>query len=235
MKIIVIIPAYNEEENICDVVNNLKAIAPEVDYIIVNDCSRDNTEEICRNEQFHYLSLPSNLGIGGGVQTGYRYALSKDYDIAVQMDGDGQHDPRYLRKLIEPLVNSEADIVIGSRYITREGFQSTGLRRLGITFLSKLIYLISGVRVRDVTSGYRAVNRRFIEVYSQNYPQDYPEPEAIVAAALRHGKIKEVPVIMRERQGGASSISSWKSIYYMVKVSISILIYKITFDKKAEN
>lgn len=235
MKIIVIIPAYNEEENICDVVNNLKAIAPEVDYIIVNDCSRDNTEEICRNEQFHYLSLPSNLGIGGGVQTGYRYALSKNYDIAVQMDGDGQHDPRYLRKLIEPLVNSEADIVIGSRYITREGFQSTGLRRLGITFLSKLIYLISGVRVRDVTSGYRAVNRRFIEVYSQNYPQDYPEPEAIVAAALRNGKIKEVPVIMRERQGGASSISSWKSIYYMVKVSISILIYKITFDKKAEN
>lgn len=235
MKVLVIIPAYNEEENIQSVVKNLEAASPGVDYIIVNDCSRDTTEEICRNEQFHYLSLPSNLGIGGGVQTGYRYALSKDYDIAVQMDGDGQHDPKYLQNLIEPLENGEADIVIGSRYITGEGFQSTGLRRLGSTVLSKLIYLISGVKVRDVTSGYRAVNRKFIEVYSRNYPQDYPEPEAIVAAALRHGRLKEVPVIMQERQGGASSISSWKSIYYMVKVSISILIFKITFDEKAEN
>lgn len=235
MKILVIIPAYNEEENIRDVVRNLKAEAPDVDYIIVNDCSKDDTEAICIEEKYRYLSLPSNLGIGGGVQTGYRYALRNDYDIAIQMDGDGQHDPKYLQALITPLINREADIAIGSRYITREGFQSTGLRRLGIGVLSELIYWISGVRVRDVTSGYRAVNRRFIDIYSKNYPQDYPEPEAIVAAALRHAKIKEVPVVMRERQGGASSISSWKSIYYMVKVSISILIYRITFDKKAEN
>lgn len=235
MRILVIIPAYNEEENIENVVKSLKEVAPEVDYIIVNDCSKDNTEEICRNEHYHYLSLPSNLGIGGGVQTGYRYAMRNDYDVAVQLDGDGQHDPKYLKTLIEPLEMEQADVVIGSRYITGEGFQSTGLRRLGITILSNLIYLISGVKVKDVTSGYRAVNRKFIEVYSRNYPQDYPEPEAIVAAALRHGKIKEVPVIMHERQGGASSISSWKSLYYMVKVSISILIYRITFDKRAEN
>lgn len=234
MKALVIIPAYNEAENIKKVIENLKEKAPEFDYIIINDCSTDDTEKICNINGYSYLSLPSNLGIGGGVQTGYRYAARQGYDIAVQMDGDGQHDPQYLKTLIQPILDGKADITIGSRYITYEGFQSTGLRRFGIQFLSRLITLVSSVRVKDVTSGYRAVNRRFIELYAKEYSQDYPEPEAIVAAALRHGRIQEVPVIMHERQGGASSIHSWKSVYYMIKVSIAILIYRLTFDKKRE-
>lgn len=232
MKILVIIPAYNEANNIKNVIDKLKITVPEVDYIIINDCSIDDTEKICKQNAYSYLSLPSNLGIGGGVQTGYRYAVSHGYDIAIQMDGDGQHDPEYLRKLIQPIIEGEADITIGSRYITYQGFQSTGLRRLGIRVLSSLIWLVTSIKIKDVTSGYRAVNRKFIEFYAKNYSQDYPEPEAIVAAALLRGRIKEIPVIMHDREGGISSIHSWKSIYYMIKVSIAILIYRITFDKK---
>lgn len=232
MKVLIIIPAYNEAENIAAVIKRIEEVVPEFDYVIVNDCSKDDTEKICKNLHFHFMSLPVNLGIGGGVQTGYRYALHNGYDVAVQMDGDGQHDPLYLNRLVMPLINGEADIVIGSRYITGEGFQSTELRRMGIRFLSNLIYITSGIRVKDVTSGYRAVNRKFIEIYAEEYPVDYPEPEAIVASALRGGRVKEIPVVMHERQGGVSSISSWRSLYYMIKVSIAIIIYRITFDKK---
>lgn len=232
IKTLVIIPAYNEAENIVNVINTLQHNVPNVDYIIINDCSKDNTEEICKEKKYNYLSLPCNLGIGGAVQTGYQYAAKHGYDIAIQLDGDGQHDPKYIEKLIEPIENGKADIVIGSRYITYKGFQSTGLRRFGISFLSHLIKAMCGLRIKDVTSGYRAVNQKFIEFYSKDYSQDYPEPEAIVAAALQGGKICEIPVVMRDRQGGTSSIHSWKSIYYMIKVSLTILLYRITFSKK---
>lgn len=232
MKILVIIPAYNEQENIKDVIANLQLRAPYIDYLIINDCSKDSTLSICEKEGYNYINFPVNLGIGGSVQAGYKYAYENDYDIVIQHDGDGQHDPAYIQSLIKPIESGKADIVIGSRFINKEGFQSSRLRRMGIVFLSNLIELCSGVKIKDVTSGYRAVNKKFIKIYAENYAQDYPEPEAIIAGALYGGKILEVPVIMHERVGGESSINAWKSIYYMIKVSMSIIFYRITFDKK---
>lgn len=228
-KILIIIPAFNEAENIERVTDNIINNYPQYDYIIVNDGSKDDTEEICMRKHYRFLSLPLNLGIGGAVQTGYRYALKNGYDIAIQMDGDGQHDVAYIERLIEPIRSGQADVVIGSRFIDKEGFQSSLARRGGILFLSKLIQCLCFVKVKDVTSGFRAVNGRFIEIYAENYPNDYPEPEAIVAAVMNRGKIKEVPVIMKERLGGESSIDFRKSVYYMIKVTLAILICRISF------
>lgn len=197
--------------------------------MVVNDGSRDDTEEICMRNHYHLISLPLNLGIGGAVQTGYRYALKHHYDIAIQIDGDGQHDIAYVEKLIEPIISGEADITIGSRFINKEGFQSSASRRTGIMFLSSLIYMTCFKRVKDVTSGFRAVNNQFIKIYAENYPSDYPEPEAIVAAIMHQGKIKEVPVIMKERTGGSSSINLKRSVYYMIKVTLAILVCRISF------
>lgn len=235
MRVLVIIPAYNESKNINQVVDNLIQNYPQYDYVIINDGSTDNTARVCQENGFNYVSLPINLGIGGGVQTGYLYARNHHYDIAVQIDGDGQHNPKYIRNVIEPIVNQEADIVIGSRFLTGDGFQSSTARRFGIRFLSDLIHICDGIRIKDVTSGYRAVNRKFIEIYAKTYAQDYPEPEAIIAAAQYGAKIQEVPVVMMERTGGVSSISTWKPFYYMLKVSLAILLYRITFKKEGLN
>lgn len=231
MKILVIIPAYNEAESIENVINKLKQDCPQADYIVVNDCSKDDTLQILRGCNASYIDLPLNLGIGGGVQTGYKYALNNNYDIAIQIDGDGQHDTSYLMDVIQPIVNGQADIVIGSRFIDKEGFQSSGVRRLGIKFLSKLIKICTGIEVKDVTSGFRAVNRKYIKVYAENYPTDYPEPEAIVEAALGGARIMELPVVMRERENGESSINAGRSIYYMIKVSCAIVICRFANRK----
>lgn len=228
-KILLIIPAYNEAENIEKVVNNLIQNYPQYDYVIVNDGSRDETEEICLKNHYQVLNLPLNLGIGGAVQTGYRYALKNHYDIAIQIDGDGQHDIAYVEKLIEPIISGDADITIGSRFIEKEGFQSSVTRRMGISFLSGLIHVLCFKKVKDVTSGFRAVNKRFIKLYAENYPSDYPEPEAIVAAIMHRGKIIEVPVVMKERAGGSSSINLRRSIYYMIKVTLAIFVSRISF------
>ncbi len=229
MKVLIIIPAYNEQENIERVVTNLKTHCPQYDYLIVNDCSSDKTLEICSKNNFNYIDLCCNLGIGGGVQSGYIYAYRNGYDCAIQIDGDGQHDPQYISRLVDPIERGEADIVIGSRFIDYEGFQSSGMRRFGINFLSALIKAVCGAKVKDVTSGFRAANREFIEFFSKEYADDYPEPEAIVATKLNGARILEVPVVMNEREGGTSSISPLKSIYYMIKVSLAILLYKITY------
>lgn len=228
-KVLLIIPAYNEAENIEKVVNDLIQNYPQYDYVIVNDGSRDETEEICLKNHYQVLNLPLNLGIGGAVQTGYRYALKNHYDIAIQIDGDGQHDIAYVEKLIEPIISGRADITIGSRFIEREGFQSSVTRRMGISLLSGLIHVLCLKKVRDVTSGFRAVNEKFIKVYAENYPSDYPEPEAIVAAIMHRGRIEEVPVIMKERMAGNSSINLKRSVYYMVKVTLAILVCRISF------
>lgn len=231
MKILVIIPAYNEEETILNVINKLKKDCPRADYVVINDCSTDSTLSKLEEAGASYLNLPLNLGIGGGVQAGYKYALKKGYDIAIQIDGDGQHDTAYLNDVIAPIEAGEADIVIGSRFITKEGFQSSGMRRLGIKFLSLLIRICCGTKVQDVTSGFRAVNREGIGVYAKEYPIDYPEPEAIVKASVMGLRIKEMPVIMKEREAGESSISPFKSVYYMIKVSVAILICRISSKK----
>ncbi len=228
MKVLVIIPAYNEQESIVYVIDKLKKDCPDVDYVVINDCSKDSTLDILKKNDKTYLNLPINLGIGGGVQTGYLYALQNGYDIAVQIDGDGQHDTEYIQKVIAPIENNEADIVIGSRFIDKEGFQSSGIRRLGIGILSTIIKWVCGIKIYDVTSGFRAVNRTFIERYAKDYPSDYPEPEAIVMAAKYKARIKEVSVIMKERQGGTSSIHAWRSIYYMIKVSLAILLRRFS-------
>ena len=228
MRVLVIIPAYNEEKNIVQVINNIKKHCPEVDYLIINDCSKDDTKKVINEKGFNYVSLPVNMGIGGGVQTGYKYAVEHDYDIAIQIDGDGQHDPIYINKLMEPIVSGEADMTIGSRFIEKEGFQTSFMRRVGIGFLKNLIKLCCGQIVTDATSGFRATNKALNKRFSQIYAQDYPEPEAIIDSVLAGYKIKEVPVIMHERKEGESSINAAKSIYYMVKVSLSIILCRIS-------
>ena len=228
-KILIIIPAYNEAENIVHVVKDMMEQAPQYDYLVVNDGSTDKTLAICEEEGFRYLDLSINMGIGGAVQAGYIYAYKNNYDIAVQMDGDGQHDVAYLEKLLEPIAADEADVVIGSRFLEKEGFQTSASRRTGINILSALIWITTGKRIRDVTSGYRAVNRMFIEIYSKDYPTDYPEPEAIVAAMMHLGRVREVPVKMRAREGGVSSITFKKSVYYMFKVTLAILLCRLSY------
>lgn len=228
-KPLIIIPAYNEVGNIEKVIGELIREYPQYDYVIINDGSTDNTGEICEKNGYSVINLPINLGIGGAVQTGYRYALRQGYSLAVQADGDGQHDIKYVKDIITPLVDGDADVVIGSRFLTGEGFQSSFFRRFGISFLSGLILLCTGKKIKDVTSGFRAVNKKFISVYSQDYPSDYPEPEAIITAVMHCGKVIEVPVRMRERENGKSTINFWRSVYYMIKVTLAIFIKRISY------
>lgn len=231
MKILIIVPAYNESGNIENVIAKLNKENDYIDYLIINDCSTDNTKKILIKQKVDFLNLPVNLGIGGAVQAGYLYALEHDYDIALQMDGDGQHNPEYIHTLIEPIFSDTADIVIGSRFINKEGFQSSSVRRLGIHFLSRLIQVICKTKIYDVTSGFRAVNRKGISLYAHDYAQDYPEPEAIVTATMHGLRITEVPVVMNERIGGTSSIAGLKSIYYMIKVSLAIIITRFSIRR----
>lgn len=227
MKKLIIIPAYNEEANIVKTVESIERDAVGFDYIVINDCSTDRTKEICEEHGFHYVDLPINLGIGGAVQTGYKYAWENGYDMAVQVDGDGQHDPEFLELMAEYLETHQVDMVIGSRFIEKQGFQSSGMRRVGIRFFSGLIRLMTGKTITDPTSGLRMTGRNVIELFSKDYPRDYPEPESVVAILRKGLKVAEVPVIMREREGGVSSISMKKSVYYMVKVTLAILIERI--------
>lgn len=227
MKNLVIIPAYNEEDNIVHTVEAIMKYAPEFDYIVVNDCSTDATRSICEENGYNLLNLAVNLGIGGAVQTGYKYAEENDYDYAIQVDGDGQHDPRYLNEMLAYINSNKVDMVIGSRFINKEGFQSSGIRRAGIKYFTWLIQLLTGVKITDPTSGLRLINKPVIGMFAKDYPKDYPEPESIVAVLKKNKTVKELPVIMNERVGGVSSISPFNSIYYMIKVTIAILMEKI--------
>jgi len=232
MKILIIIPAYNEAENIERVVNNLIINYPQYDYIIINDCSKDNTENICKENSYNFISLPVNLGIGGAVQCGYRYALDYKYDIAIQLDGDGQHDPAYIDMIIKPIIRKEASMVIGSRFIENKGFQSSLMRRFGIWIIKVVIRICCGAKVTDTTSGFRATSKELIKLFSGEYAHDYPEPEAIVYAVLNGYNVFEVPVIMNERKGGISSINTLRSVYYMFKVPLALFIYRLGIKKK---
>lgn len=229
MRVLLIIPAYNEEKSLPKLIANIESKLPDVEYIIINDGSSDNTKKLCCEKRYNVVNLPINSGIGVAVQTGYQYAADHDYDIAVQIDGDGQHDISFLKDIVLPIEQGQADVVIGSRFINKEGFQSSGARRAGIRILSILIWLCTGVRVKDVTSGFRAVNRKFIEIFSDDYSKDYPEPEAIVTTKMYDGRIMEVPVLMKERISGRSSITLWKSVYYMIKVSLAILVKRLSY------
>lgn len=225
MNCLVIIPAFDEEDNILDTVNRVKEQG--FDYIVINDHSKDDTYKICRDNRLNVLDLPINLGIGGAVQTGYKYAKEHGYDYAVQIDGDGQHDPGDINRLLSAIREEKADMVIGSRFIEKEGFQSYAIRRMGIRYFSILIRLLTGKTITDPTSGLRMVNRDIIERFAAEYPRDYPEPETVVSILKDRMKISEIPVIMHERQHGRSSISIKAGFYYMIKVTIAIIVERI--------
>lgn len=239
MKKLIIIPAYNESSNIEKTVEDILSSAPDFDYVIINDCSTDNTREICENKGYNIVNLPINLGIGGAVQTGYKYAYKYNYDIAVQVDGDGQHDPAFLKIMADKLIAEKADMLIGSRFLEKEGFQSSKIRRVGITYFTWLIKVLTRKKITDPTSGLRMISRDLIENFAESYPRDYPEPESAVHVLRMKKKVIEIPVIMRERQGGHSSIKFFSSIYYMIKVTVAILAEKMRrldrhYNKKDE-
>ncbi len=227
-KILVTVPAYNESKSIAGVVDNIRKSGVVCDVLVINDGSTDQTALASLRIGSLTASLPFNLGIGGAVQTGFQYAEQKDYDVAIQFDGDGQHDAQFLSTLIDPILNDQADMVIGSRFLPPFlGYQSSIIRRVGINFFSWLISFLTGIKITDPTSGFRACNRKVIKVFAENYPLDFPEPEAIVVAKKHNIRIVEVPVCMKERLFGRSSIRYLKTFYYMVKVTFAILLQMI--------
>lgn len=238
-KVLLIIPAYNEEENILKTYQEIEKYNKKnknpYDVIVINDGSRDKTSEICHKNNIPVIDLIHNLGIGGAVQTGYKYAYKKDYDIAVQFDGDGQHNIKYVEKIIDPIIKNEADMVIGSRFIENiNTFKSTKARRIGIKIISSLIKIITGKRILDTTSGFRAVNKEIIKDFQESYPVEYPEPLTTAELLKKKYRIKEVSVEMNEREGGTSSIRKWKTVYYMVNVILSLIIIGLRRYKRCQ-
>ncbi len=221
---LVIIPAYNEEASLARVIASVHTAIPQADILVVNDGSRDKTAQVAEAAGAYVVSLPYNLGIGAAVQTGFRFACQGGYDYAAQVDGDGQHDPNEIGEIMAPLLAGQWDVVAGARYIEDRGYITPWLRRLGIIILALLISLIVRRRVTDPTSGFRASNRRAIEYCAASYPPDYPEPESVVWFARAGLRMSETPVTMNPRYGGQSSITPFRSFYYMVKVILAILI-----------
>ena len=229
MKTLLIIPAYNEQENILKVCKQIEEAQIGVDYVVINDGSNDDTLKILEENNLNHVNLIHNLGIGGAVQTGYKYALENDYDIAIQFDGDGQHDINYVRTICKPIENNEADFCIGSRFLDKStsSFKSTWIRRIGKNIISALIKLFWKQRITDPTSGFRAANKDVIKIFAKDYPSDYPEPETTVTLLKLGYKVVEKPVNMKEREAGKSFVNPWTSTLYMLKVSIAIIVDSI--------
>jgi glycosyltransferase involved in cell wall biosynthesis len=222
---VALVPAFNEEANVGRVIDEIRAFDPALDVVVVDDGSYDRTAEVARAHGATVVRLPFNLGIGGAVQTGFRFAFEHDYDLAVRLDGDGQHDPSELERILAPVVGGEADIAVGSRFAgEHDGYRSSRPRRIGIRLLAWVVSRIVGRRVTDTTSGFQALNRRAIELFAHDYPHDYPEVEATIMVSRHRLRSVEVPVSMRERGGGRSSITALRSVYYMVKVLLAIFV-----------
>jgi glycosyltransferase involved in cell wall biosynthesis len=221
---VAIVPALNEERSVPRVIAELRAFDPGLEVVVVSDGSTDRTVEVAEELGAHALRLPFNLGIGGAVQTGFRYAFENGFDIAVRVDGDGQHDASQLDRVLAPVLAGEADIAIGSRFAGAGGYRSSRSRRAGIRILAWTVSLLVGQRVTDTTSGFQAVNRSGIELFARDYPHDYPEVEATLMVFRHELRLVEVPVTMREREHGRSSITALHSIYYMVKVLLALAI-----------
>jgi len=222
---VAIVPAFNEQESVGRVIDEIRAFDASLDIVVVDDGSWDGTADAARARGAVVLRLPFNLGIGGAVQTGFRYAYEHDYAIAVRVDGDGQHDPGQLDRILAPVLAGEADIAIGSRFAGEgEGYRSSRFRRVGIRILASVVSRIVRRRVTDTTSGFQALNRKGIALFARDYPHDYPEVEATVMMFRHRLRAVEVPVTMRERGGGRSSITAVRSIYYMVKVLLAIFV-----------
>ena len=239
-KILLVIPAYNEEDNILktynSIVNYNKENKTEYDVIVINDCSKDSTKEILEKNNIPHINLVHNLGIGGAVQTGYKYAYYNEYDIAVQFDGDGQHDVRYVKNIVDPIIEGKANLTIGSRFIDKKskGFKSSASRRIGIKIISAFMKFSTNKKIYDTTSGFRACDKDIIYDFSLSYPSEYPEPITTGEILKKKYKIMEVPVEMKEREGGTSSIRSWKNVYYMINVCLALLAIKIRRYKKCQ-
>lgn len=235
-KILIIIPAYNEEKSILKVYEGIldynKKNNTNYDVIVINDGSKDNTKQICKQNNIPVINLVQNLGIGGAVQTGYKYAYENNYDYAIQYDGDGQHEISCVKDILKPLQNKESELCVGSRFIDKNSseFKSSVARRIGIRIISELIKLTTGKRIYDVTSGFRAANRRIIERFAHSYPLEYPEPVTNAELLKQNIQIIEVPVQMHEREAGQSSIHAWKNIYFMINIFLSILV--VVFRRK---
>lgn len=226
-KTLIIVPAYNEEGAIKKTVQTIKQYNKDCDVLVVNDGSKDSTLEKARETDSIVIDLPSNLGIGGAVQTGYQYAKKNNYDIAIQVDGDGQHDPKYIPEMIDILTKQNFDMVIGSRFIEKTNYKQTFFRMLGINITSGIIKMMTGKKIHDTTSGFRAVNKEILSYFANDYPYDYPEPDTNMRMVLKGMKIKEIPVEMKQRETGVSSISPLKSISYMLKVTLSLFVTRI--------
>jgi glycosyltransferase involved in cell wall biosynthesis len=228
---IAIVPAYNEEASIGRVLDELRAFDPGLDVVVVDDGSTDRTADVARAKGARVVRLPFNLGIGGAVQTGFRYAWERGFDVAVRVDGDGQHDPCELGAVLEPVLADEADIAVGSRFSGRNGYRSSRSRRLGIRLLAWCVSALTRQRITDPTSGFQAANRLGIRLFAADYPHDYPEAEATVMVFKHRLRLVEVPVAMRARESGRSSITALRSVYYMVKVLLAIFV--ALFRRKA--
>ncbi|CDQ38360.1 MULTISPECIES: glycosyltransferase family 2 protein [Virgibacillus] len=229
-KTIIIVPAYNEEASIATTLTSLMELSNQIDRLeicVVNDGSTDRTKEIIDTFDIVSLHLPQNLGIGGAVQTGYKYAYNHGYEIAVQFDADGQHNVHDLLELIEPIIKEEEDMVIGSRFLKKTDYKGSKTRRIGIYYFYIVLKLLTKKRFTDPTSGYRAINRKVITLFAHHYPKDYPEPEVLMHLNRKNMRIKEVTANMHARLGGESSITPMKSIYYFGKVTLSILMQSI--------
>jgi glycosyltransferase involved in cell wall biosynthesis len=226
VKRVAIVPAYNEAACIASVIEEIRAADPDVEIVVVDDGSTDATAPIAVRKGAEVVRLPYNLGIGGAVQTGYQYARAHGFDIAIQIDGDGQHDPAELPKLLEPILRDQADLVVGSRFAgaTLGGYRGPILRRIGMQIFARMVSLIARQRVTDTTSGFRAANRRAIRLFAADYPHDYPEVEATVLVHHHKLTMVEVPVAMRTRTSGRSSINAFRSAYYMIKVSLALFV-----------
>jgi hypothetical protein len=223
-RILVIIPAYNEEGSVNEVIQEVRGFLAQADILVVNDGSSDQTSDRAKECQARVLDLPFNLGIGGAMQAGYQYAFERGYDVAIQVDGDGQHDPKEIPKLLNVLRDTQVDLVIGSRFRGTSGYKASPMRRLGISILSVVISMIIRQRIADPTSGFRVTNQRAIRLFAASYPQDYPEPEVLVLMSRCGMTMKEVPVDGNQRRAGESSITKTQSIYYMIKVLLAIFV-----------
>jgi glycosyltransferase involved in cell wall biosynthesis len=221
---VAIVPALNEAESIGGVIDEIRAFDSGFEIVVVDDGSVDRTAEVARKRGASVVRLPFNLEIGGAVQTGFRYAYENGFQLAVRVDGDGQHDPAELTRIVEPVLRGEADIAVGSRFAERSGYRPSRSRRVGIQLLAWTVSALVRQRVTDPTSGFQAVNRKGIRLFAADYPHDYPEVEAVVMVRRHRLRMTEVPVRMRERSGGRSSITAFRSVYYMVKVTLAIVV-----------
>ena len=225
MKILVIIPAYNEEKSISKFIMDIyNQKIKDLDILVINDASSDNTKFEAQKLGVNVVDLPINLGIGGAVQTGYIYAYNNNYDVAIQFDGDGQHMAKYLKDMIKTIINENYDMVVGSRFINNSNYKPSIYRKLGINFFSSLVSILGRKKVFDTTSGYRAVNNSVIKEFVEYYSKDYPEVETLSYIIRKGFKVKEIPVEINYRESGKSSITPLKSIYYMLKVTFATII-----------